>query len=129
MNSAEKAKIAIDVIIDKKGFDVQLLDVAEITSIAEKFIICQAKNRSQSQSIADEIQIKLKDAGASHPERVEGYQGGGWILLDYSDLIIHVFLPDEQEYYTLPRLWKDAKFTKFDEEGNVIVEAEEETEE
>lgn len=129
MNSAEKAKIAIDVIIDKKGFDVQLLDVAEITSIAEKFIICQAKNRSQSQSIADEIQIKLKDAGASHPERVEGYQGGGWILLDYSDLIIHVFLPDEQEYYKLPRLWKDAKFTKFDEEGNVIVEAEEETEE
>lgn len=125
MNSAEKAKVAIDVIIEKKGFDVQLLDVAEITSIAEKFIICQAKNRSQSQSIADEVQLKLKEAGADHPQRVEGYQGGGWILLDYGDLIIHVFLPDEQEYYKLPRLWKDAKFTKFDEEGNVIAETEE----
>ncbi|MBQ1252162.1 MAG: ribosome silencing factor [Firmicutes bacterium] len=122
MNSTEKAKIAIDVIVDKKGFDLQLLDVAEITSIAEKFIICQAKNRSQSQAIADEIQLKMKADDGELPLRVEGYQGGGWILLDYSDLIIHIFLPDEQEYYKLPRLWKDAKFTKFDEEGNVIPE-------
>ena len=122
MNSTEKAKIASDVIVDKKGFDLQLLDVAEITSIAEKFIICQAKNRSQSQAIADEIQLKMKADDGELPLRVEGYQGGGWILLDYSDLIIHIFLPDEQEYYKLPRLWKDAKFTKFDEEGNVIPE-------
>ena len=122
MNSTEKAKIAIDVIVDKKGFDLQLLDVSEITSIAEKFIICQAKNRSQSQAIADEIQLKMKADDGELPLRVEGYQGGGWILLDYSDLIIHIFLPDEQEYYKLPRLWKDAKFTKFDEEGNVLPE-------
>ena len=122
MNSTEKAKIAIDVIVDKKGFDLQLLDVAQITSIAEKFIICQAKNRSQSQAIADEIQMKMKENDGELPLRVEGYQGGGWILLDYSDLIIHIFLPDEQEYYKLPRLWKDAKFTRFDEEGNVLPE-------
>lgn len=129
MNSTEKAQIAIDVILEKKGFDVQLLDVAEITSIAEKFIICQAKNRSQSQSIADEVQLKLKGAGADLPLRVEGYQNGGWILLDYADLIIHIFLPDEQEYYKLPRLWKDAKFTRFDEEGNILPEEEKGTEE
>ena len=129
MNSAEKAKIAIDVIVDKKGFDIQLLDVSEITSIAEKFIICQAKNRSQSQAIADEIMLKVKEAEGGHPLRVEGYQGGGWILLDYSDLIIHVFLPDEQEYYKLPRLWKDAKFTRFDEDGNVLPEEQETAEE
>lgn len=121
MNSMEKAQLAISVIVDKKGFDIQLLDVAEITSIAEKFIICQAKNRSQSQAIADEIMDKLK-AENEHPLRVEGYQGGGWILLDYNDLIIHLFLPDEQEYYKLPRLWKDARFTRFDEEGHVIAE-------
>ena len=119
MNSMEKAQLAIDVIVDKKGFDIQLLNVAEITSIAEKFIICQAKNRSQSQAIADEIMDKLK-AENEQPLRVEGYQGGGWILLDYNDLIIHIFLPDEQEYYKLPRLWKDAVFTRFDEEGHVI---------
>lgn len=129
MNSTEKAQIAIDVILEKKGFDVQLLDVAEITSIAEKFIICQAKNRSQSQSIADEVQLKLKGTGADLPLRVEGYQNGGWILLDYADLIIHIFLPDEQEYYKLPRLWKDAKFTRFDEEGNILPEEEKGTEE
>lgn len=119
MNSMEKAQLAVNVIVDKKGFDIQMLDVAAITSIAEKFVICQAKNRSQSQAIADEIMDKLK-AENEQPLRVEGYQGGGWILLDYNDLIIHIFLPDEQEYYKLPRLWKDAVFTRFDEEGHVI---------
>ena len=119
MNSMEKAQLAVNVIVDKKGFDIQMLDVAAITSIAEKFVICQAKNRSQSQAIADEIMDKLK-AENEQPLRVEGYQGGGWILLDYNDLIIHIFLPDEQEYYKLPRLWKDTVFTRFDEEGHVI---------
>ena len=119
MNSMEKAQLTVNVIVDKKGFDIQMLDVAAITSIAEKFVICQAKNRSQSQAIADEIMDKLK-AENEQPLRVEGYQGGGWILLDYNDLIIHIFLPDEQEYYKLPRLWKDAVFTRFDEEGHVI---------
>lgn len=119
MNSMEKAQLAVNVIVDKKGFDIQMLDIAAITSIAEKFVICQAKNRSQSQAIADEIMDKLK-AENEQPLRVEGYQGGGWILLDYNDLIIHIFLPDEQEYYKLPRLWKDAVFTRFDEEGHVI---------
>ena len=119
MNSMEKAQLAVNVIVDKKGFDIQMLDVAAITSIAEKFVICQAKNRSQSQAIADEIMDKLK-AENEQPLRVEGYQGGGWILLDYNDLIIHIFLPDEQEYYKLTRLWKDAVFTRFDEEGHVI---------
>ena len=94
MNSMEKAQLAVNVIVDKKGFDIQMLDVAAITSIAEKFVICQAKNRSQSQAIADEIMDKLK-AENEQPLRVEGYQGGGWILLDYNDLIIHIFLPDE----------------------------------
>ena len=123
MNSMEKAQLAVNVIVDKKGFDIQMLDVAAITSIAEKFVICQAKNRSQSQAIADEIMDKLK-AENEQPLRVEGYQGGGWILLDYNDLIIHIFLPDEQEYYKLPRLWKDAVFTRFDEEGHVIKNSE-----
>lgn len=119
MNVKEKAEIAIQVMVEKKGFDLQLLDVAEITQIAESFLICQAKNRSQSQAIADEIMDKLEEKG-ERPLRVEGYQTGGWILLDYSDLIIHVFLPEEDEYYNLPRLWKDAKFTHFDSDGNVL---------
>ena len=127
MNAREKAEIAIQVIVEEKGFDLQLLDVAEITQIAENFVICQAKNRSQSQAIADEIMDKLEEKG-ERPLRVEGYQAGGWILLDYSDLIIHVFLPEEEEYYKLPRLWKDAKFTRFDLDGNVIPEEETEAE-
>ena len=119
MTVTEKVKIAVSAILDKKGFDVQLLDVAEITQIADSFIICTAKNRSQSQAIAEEVMEKLEDAG-ERPQRVEGYQAGGWILLDFSDLIVHIFLPDEQEYYRLPKLWQDAKFTRFDEKGDII---------
>ena len=125
MTVTEKVEIALGQIIEKKGFDLRLLDVSAITSIAERFIICQAKNRTQSQAIADEILDKLKEQGES-PLRVEGYQAGGWILLDYADLIIHIFLPDEQEYYKLDRLWKDAPCTRFDENGKPLPQAAEE---
>ncbi len=119
MTTTEKVNIAINAIVEKKGFDLQLLDVAEITTIAQRFIICTAKNRTQSQAIADEITDELSKQNEK-PLRVEGYQAGGWILLDYGDVIIHVFLPDEQEYYNLARLWKDAKVTRFTETGEVL---------
>ena len=107
MNSMEKAQLAVNVIVDKKGYDIQMLDVAAITSIAEKFVICQAKNRSQSQAIADEIMDKLK-AENEQPLRVEGYQGGGWILLDYGAVVVQIFKPEERAYYNLEKLWGDS---------------------
>lgn len=125
MNGIEKAQIAVKAIAEKKGFDIQLLDVKEITQIAECFVICQAKNRSQTQAIADEVMDKIEELG-EHPLRVEGYQAGAWILLDFNDLIVHIFLPEEQEYYKLPRLWKDARFTHFDMDGNPVEVKEEE---
>ena len=113
MNSMEKAQLAVNVIVDKKGFDIQMLDVAAITSIAEKFVICQAKNRSQSQAIADEIMDKLK-AENEQPLRVEGYQGGGWILLDFNSVVVHVFQPSSREFYSLERLWADGEMIPTD---------------
>ena len=119
MLAKEKAIIAKDAIINKKGRDVQLLDVAEITEIAEYFLLAVAGNRSQSQAIADEVMEKLEEQGEA-PLRKEGYENGGWILLDYGDVIVHIFMPEERDYFNLPRLWQDAKFTKYDQDGNEL---------
>ena len=119
MLAKEKAIIAKDSIINKKGRDVQLLDVAKITEIAEYFLIAVAGNRSQSQAIADEVMEKLDEQGES-PLRKEGYENGGWILMDYGDVIVHIFMPEERDYFNLPRLWQDAKFTKYDMNGNEL---------
>ena len=123
MLAKEKALIAKDAIISKKGRDVQLLDVAEITEIAEYFLIAVAGKRSQSQAIADEVMDKLEEQGET-PLRKEGYENGGWILMDYGDVIIHIFMPEERDYFNLPRLWQDAKFTKFDTDGKELPQEE-----
>lgn len=109
--------IAKDAIISKKGREVTILDVAAITEIAELFLLCIAQNRLQCQAIANEVTEKLT-AQEVMVLRSEGYENGSWILLDYGDLIVHVFQPAEFAYFNLPRLWKDAKFIEFDDEGN-----------
>ena len=118
MNAEEKAMLAVEVIASKKGGEIEVLDVSPITQIAERFVIAKAKNRAQSQSIADELELKFKER-EELPLRVEGYREGGWILLDFGDCIIHVFLPEEKEYYKLTDLWKDAAVTRYDEDGEV----------
>ena len=123
MTAQEKFSIAKNAALSKKAEKLLLLNVKEITSIADLFFILQGKNRSQTQAIADEIMDKLEEEEAGLPLRKEGYENGGWILLDYGDLIIHIFMPEENEYFHLPRLWKDAEKTEFDEEGNEIHES------
>lgn len=119
MTGQEKGLIAKNAAVAKKGYGMQFLDVAAITEIADLFFIVQGRNRSQTQAIADEIMEKLEEQGEI-PLRKEGYENGGWILLDYGDLVVHIFMPEENEYFKLPRLWKDAIFTRFNEDGEVI---------
>lgn len=119
MNSWDKATIAKDAIISKKGREVMFLDVAEITEIADLFVLCIAQNRLQTQAIADEVMEKLKEQEVEIL-RSEGYENGSWILLDYGDIVVHVFQPEEYAYFNLPRLWKDAKFIEFDDDGNKL---------
>ncbi len=124
MTGKEKAVIAKEAAVTKKGYGLLFLDVSEITEIADIFFIVQGHNRSQTQAIADEIMEKLEAEGEM-PLRKEGYENGGWILLDYGDLVVHIFMPEENEYFNLPRLWKDAVFTRFDDNGEEIIAKEE----
>ena len=85
-----------------------MLDVREATSFADYFLICTGANVRQGQAIADEISKQLRDVG-ERPSSLEGYGNAEWVLLDYGDLVIHVFSPKARAYYDLERLWRDSK--------------------
>lgn len=94
--------------LDKKAFELDVLRVAELTSIADYFILCSASNERQTQAIADNIVDTLRSEMNVKPLLVEGTTPGRWILLDYGDFIVHVFTEDCRRFYGLERLWGDA---------------------
>lgn len=92
---------------EKKAEDVLVLDVGRLTPLADYFVICSGRSRIQVQAIADAVRETL--AGLGKPLRhIEGYEGGRWVLLDYGDVVVHVFLAEERQYYQIERLWRDA---------------------
>jgi ribosome-associated protein len=92
----------------KKALDLVVLDLREITSFADYFLICTGSNARQNQAISDEIYLQMKTRGEL-PVSLEGYDNAEWILQDYGDLICHVFLDRTRAYYDLERLWRHAK--------------------
>lgn len=92
---------------DKKAEELIVLDVSEVTSIADLFVICSGRSERQVQSIADGVVEKAKEAGLEGIG-VEGYADGRWVLVDLGDVIVHAFVPEERELYRLERLWGDA---------------------
>lgn len=108
LNPAQLAKAAADVASDKKAADVLLLDIHDLTTIADYFVICTGNNPRQIQAIADTLDEELRKQGARVIYR-EGLAESGWVLLDFGDIIVHIFGPKEREYYRLERLWSEAK--------------------
>lgn len=101
----------VSTIQDKKGFDIIILDVSQVASFADYFILCTGSSTKHTQAIANEIEKKLGESGI-YPHHSEGYSDGEWILFDYSDLIIHIFTPEYRSFYDLERLWHDAESIK-----------------
>ena len=93
---------------DKKATDITVLDLTGITSFTDYFVICSGASSRQNQAIADEIGMQLKKHG-EQAGSVEGYDQGEWILLDYGDFLVHIFTAKAREYYSLERLWREAK--------------------
>lgn len=106
-------------VLRKKGTDLKILDVRGLTSIADYFVLVSVRNRKQAQAAADETedQLKLKDL---RPLRREGYREGGWVLLDYGDIVVHVFTDEERQRYELDTLWSDAREETYDEATGTI---------
>lgn len=101
------ADLVVEAASDKKAEDILVLNISEVSTIADLFVICSARGERQAQAIADGITEKAKAAG-QQPFGVEGYSSGRWILIDLSDVVVHVFVPEERELYRLERLWGDA---------------------
>ena len=108
LDPGQLARAAVDIASDKKASDVILLDIRDVTTIADYFVICSGSNRRQIQAIADAIEEQLIEQGARVLHR-EGVSDAGWILLDFVDVIVHIFGPKEREYYHLESLWSEAK--------------------
>jgi ribosome-associated protein len=94
---------------DKQAVDIQVLDLRGITTMADMFFICHGRNSRQNQAICDEIEQRLKEEHGERPIAIEGQKNAEWILMDYGDLVIHVFSEAAREYYDLGRLYRDAK--------------------
>ena len=114
MEIKELTGIAISALEDKKGEDIKILDIQKLCVICDYFVITHGYNQPQVEAITDNIIDELTKLGIS-PRRVEGQKNSGWILLDYGDIVIHVFMNDQRSFYELERIWKDAENVYLDE--------------
>ena len=103
-----RVRLAVAAALDKKAFNLDVLAVGDLTSIADYFVLTSATNERQAQAIADSIVEKLKKDMGVKPLLVEGATPGRWILLDFGDFIVHIFTEDVRRFYGLERLWGDA---------------------
>lgn len=104
----EKAKETVVKAADKKlAFDMNLINVSQLSGLTDYFFICSGNTERQAMAIADEIESQMKKEGIVC-DKVEGYRDGNWILLDFGNLIVHVFKKETREFYSLDNLWKDA---------------------
>jgi ribosome-associated protein len=114
----EIVKLALVCAEEKKANNTLVIDLREVASFTEFFIITSGSNQRQVQAIADEINEQLKKQFSTKPVRVEGYNAAEWVLLDYGDFIVHIFEQKAREFYDLERLWRDAKKVQLAETNN-----------
>lgn len=108
MDSKEIAKLAIAALEHKKAEDIKIIDISEVSVIADYFIIANGTNRSQIQALSDNVEEKLGKAGVPL-RQIEGYDTANWVLLDFHDVIIHIFDKENRLFYDLERIWRDGK--------------------
>lgn len=101
-------QLAIRSASDKKATDIIVLDLRQIASFAEFFVIVTGANQRQVQAVSDEIEAQEKKQLGTRPVRIEGYRTGEWVLMDFGDFIVHIFNKESREFYDLERLWRDA---------------------
>jgi len=108
MESREMAKLAVQALEDKKGEEIRIIDISDVSVLADYFIIANGSNMSQVQALCDNVSEVLGRAGV-HTRQVEGYESANWILLDFGDVIVHVFDKENRLFYDLERIWRDGK--------------------
>lgn len=107
-NSKEMAKIACKALEEKKAEDIRIIDISELSIIADYFIIADGSNQNQLQAMQVAVEEALYKAGYQI-RQVEGNQRSSWILMDYNDIIVHIFSKEDRIFYDLERIWRDGK--------------------
>ena len=108
MNSEEIALAIAELASDRKAVEIVQLDLRGLTSLADYFVICTGRSDRQARAIPEGIQLGLKHDHGIVPTRIDGTTDANWILMDYADVIVHVFTPETREYYRLEQLWGEA---------------------
>lgn len=111
----KELQIVIESVQEKKGLEITVLDLKEIASFTDYFVLCNGESEPQIKSIYKNIDEKLSALGV-RPDHVEGRAENGWVLMDYDDFVIHIFSPEKRTYYDLERLWADVPRLKVEEE-------------
>ena len=106
--SRDMAKLAFAALEDKKGEDIRVIQIGDISVLADYLVIANGTNSSQVQALADSVEETLAKNGIE-PKRIEGARNSSWILMDYGDVIVHVFSKEDRLFYDLERIWKDGK--------------------
>ena len=105
-NSTDMIKTAYAALEDKKAFDIKVIDISKISTLCDYIIIADGTNKKQVQALCDNVQDCMRDAGYEN-KSIEGYSDGGWILLDYYDIIVHIFSGETRRFYNIEKLWSD----------------------
>lgn len=105
--SLDIVKKIVKALDDKKGNDIQVIKIEELTIVADYFVICTANSNTHVRSLADEVEYQLEEEGIK-ADHIEG-RATGWVLLEYRGVVVHIFLEEARNYYNLERLWEDAK--------------------
>lgn len=114
MTSLEKAKKIASILDEKKGRGVSILKVREETVITDYFVIATATSSTHLKALCDEVEYQLKENDGICANRTEGYQGGGWILVDFGDVIVHIFDAESRDFFNLEKLWAAAERIEFE---------------
>ena len=107
MTPKEIAFAAAKALDSKKGLDIKVLETGHLTTLADYFVICTATSTTQVKALSDACEKALKEAGEP-PHHIEGHRGGTWLLLDFSSVVVHIFMDEARKFYDLERLWSDA---------------------
>ncbi|MBQ7782396.1 MAG: ribosome silencing factor [Oscillospiraceae bacterium] len=108
MSQNEIIETAVKALDSKKAEDIKVIKIKDLTIISDYFIIADGTSNTQTKALADEVEFRLKELGVE-PRQVQGNNGGGWIVMDYSDIVIHVFNKEQRDFYNLERLWRDGE--------------------
>lgn len=102
----EKLSTIVKALDSKRAEDIRIIEIGDLTIVADYFVIANGTSSTQTKALAEEVEFKMSQLGIE-PNRTEGYQGATWVVLDYGDIIVHVFYKETRDHYNLERLWSD----------------------